>query len=65
MSECKKCGVELVCDVPFFTKLKSGKAIKGHRSAPHGCPPEYDHYVWPISKEETDAWFSAVTAEDE
>jgi hypothetical protein len=42
VSECKRCGKELVCDIPFTVKL-DGKEIKGMKSAPHGCPKEYDH----------------------
>jgi hypothetical protein len=39
---CVRCGKVLVCDVPFTVELE-GKTIKGLQSAPHGCPPEYDH----------------------
>lgn len=63
LSECKNCGRELVCDIPFETKL-SDRVIRGHKSAPHGCPEEFDHYQWKVSKEETDAWFAAAEAQE-
>lgn len=64
MSKCKNCGKELVCDQSEIVAI-NGKRRHVKRSAPHGCPPEFDHTQWEISKEETDIWFAGATAQEE
>jgi hypothetical protein len=44
MSKCHKCGIDVVCNIPHEVKMHDGRIIKGFKSAPHGCPPEYDHF---------------------
>lgn len=39
---CVKCGKELVHDVPFEIVTESGRTVRGFKSAPHGCPAEFD-----------------------
>ena len=61
---CLRCDKELFCDIPFVIN-----GVKGFKSAPHGCPEEFDHHVFyaseiGISDEEIDEVFSAVSDED-
>lgn len=68
MSKCKNCGKELVCDVPITIEL-DGRPVNGFQSAPHGCPPQYDHSTWKtddlgIKREDLEALFDSVEKSD-
>lgn len=47
---CIKCGDLITANIPYATK-----GWRGLRSAPHGCPPQYDLKLKvPVNKEDKD-----------